>query len=173
MTLTQIALAGVGGIGLLAIGALVFLPKEVVVARSGIVSAAPEDIVELAASNTGYQRFNPYLSADPELRITVYGPATGVGSGFEFDGKDGKGAQTVSAVDETSVQYDIDLGPMGRPTQSISAARRGDHSEVTWRMQADLGMNPIARVMGLFMDGMVGPTFERGLQNLDAQFSKS
>ncbi len=30
----------------------------------------------------------------------------------------------------------------------------------------DLGINPVLRVMGLFMDGMIGPSFELGLANI-------
>jgi hypothetical protein len=173
MTLTQILIGGIGGLALLAAGTLLFLPREVTVTRSGVVPAEPQQIVALAASNTGYQRFNPYRSSDPDLRIETFGPDSGVGSGFQFDGRDGKGQQTVSRVEDGAVHYAIDLGPMGRPTQRISATQQDDMSEVTWAMQADLGMNPIARVMGLFMDRMVGPTFERGLQNMTAEFTRS
>jgi hypothetical protein len=34
-------------------------------------------------------------------------------------------------------------------------------------MNADMGFNPIGRVMGLFMDGMQGPIFDTGLANLN------
>lgn len=173
MTLTQVLIGGIGGLALLAAGTLLFLPREVTITRSGVVPADPQQIVALAASNTGYQRFNPYRSSDPDLRIEPFGPDSGVGSGFRFEGREGKGQQTVSRVEDGAVHYAIDLGPMGRPTQRISAAQQGDMSEVTWAMQADLGMNPIARVMGLFMDRMVGPTFERGLQNMAAEFTRS
>jgi hypothetical protein len=173
MTLTQILIGGIGGLVVLAVGTLLVLPREVTVTRSGVVPAEPRQIVALAASNTGYQRFNPYRTSDPDLRIEPFGPESGVGSSFRFDGREGKGQQTVSRVEDRAVHYAIDLGPMGKPTQSISAAQQGNMSEVTWTMHADLGMNPIARVMGLFMDRMVGPTFERGLQNMAAVFTHS
>lgn len=173
MTLTQIFIAGVSGLAVLAIGTVVFLPRHITVTRTATIQAAPEEIVALAASNTGYQTFNPYLTSDPDLRIEMFGPATGVGSGFRFEGKEGKGTQTVAAVAGNSVRYDIDLGAMGNPTQLISAAPQDTGSRVMWEMHADLGFNPIARVMGLFMNGMIGPTFERGLQNLDTSFSAS
>lgn len=173
MTLTQILIGGIGGLAVLAAGTLLFLPREVTVTRSGVVPAQPQQIVALAASNTGYQRFNPYLSSDPDLRIEPFGPESGVGSGFRFYGRDGKGQQTVARVEGEAVHYAIDLGAMGQPTQSISAVQQGDTSEVTWAMHADLGLNPIGRVMGLFMDRMVGPTFERGLQNMAAEFTRS
>ena len=166
MTLVQILAGSAAVIAVLAAGTLL-LPRHVHVERQAIIETDARTVLALAASGEGYQRFNPYKSTDPDLSITLYGPASGVGSGFHFAGKDGKGSQTVAAVTGDAVHFDIDLGPMGKPRQTIRAAARDDGTQVTWSMQADMGFNPIGRVMGLFMDRMVGPTFERGLANLE------
>lgn len=142
------------------------LPSHVSIERSAKVSAAPEVVIELAASNTGYQTFNPYKDLDPNLKVEMFGPASGVGSGFTFESKDGAGQQTVAAVSDDTVTFAIDLGPLGQPTQAISAVTVDGVTEVTWSMDMDLGMNPVFRVMGLFMDGMIGPNFELGLANI-------
>jgi hypothetical protein len=132
-----------------------------------MVQAAPADIIARAASNMGYQSFNPYASADPDLKITHFGPEHGVGSGFHFEGNDGTGHQTVSAIIDTSVTYAIDLGAMGQPVQILTALPKSGGTEVTWTMQADMGLNPIKRTFGLFMDKMIGKTLEQGLSNLN------
>ncbi|WP_375570070.1 SRPBCC family protein [Ahrensia marina] len=153
--------------GLVALTAATYaLPRHVTVERAATLQAAPATVLALAASNEGYQTFNPYRTLDPDLRIDLYGPQSGTGSGFHFDGKDGTGSQTVAEVTQQTVTYDVDLGPLGQPTQSISASPTSDGSHVTWRVEADMGFNPVFRVMGLFMDGMMGPTFELGLENL-------
>jgi Polyketide cyclase / dehydrase and lipid transport len=72
----------------------------------------------------------------------------------------------VAAVSDSSVDFDIDLGPMGKPRQRIEVQPAAGGTQVVWTMQADMGLNPIGRVMGLFMDRIVGPTFEVGLKNL-------
>lgn len=145
------------------------LPRQVTVTRSATVDAAPGEVFALIASNAGYQRFNPYKSTDPDLKIDLFGPDQGVGSGFRFDGREGKGSQTVTAVvPDRSVTMQIDLGAMGKPTQQFDLAPAGSGTRVTWSMQADMGANPVARVFGLFMDRMMGKTFETGLTNLDA-----
>jgi hypothetical protein len=143
------------------------LPQHVSVERSASIAGDPAKMIALAASNEGYQSFNPYKDSDPNLAIELFGPASGVGSGFKFKSKDGDGAQVVSAVTATSVSYDIDLGPMGQPKSSISVAPDGAKTKVTWRTDMDMGMNPIGRVMGLFMDGMLGGTYEAGLKNIE------
>lgn len=166
MTLTSLLAGSAAVIAILVAGSYL-LPRHVEVTRSATLPVKPEAVIALAASNIGYQRFNPYLSADPALKIETFGPETGVGSGFRFDGKDGKGTQTVAEVTPGSVTYAIDLGAMGRPTQRLSATPEGEGSRIIWSMQADMGMNPVFRVFGLFMDRMIGKTFEQGLKNIE------
>lgn len=173
MTKTRIFLGATAGLALLLGASLLLTPREVRVVRSAPVAAPPADILALAASGDGYQAFNPYRTADPDLRIQTFGPASGVGSGFRFEGRDGSGTQTVEFVSADRVGYAIDLGVLGRPKQSILALAAPRGSTVTWEMRADLGYNPVARMMGLFLEGMVGPTLEQGLANLDAAFSAS
>lgn len=148
------------------VAATMTLPREVNIARTAMIDADAATILALAASNEGYQVFNPYKSLDPDLRIALFGPATGIGSGFSFDGRDGTGTQTVSEVTPERVVYAIDLGAMGQPTQWISAQPDGDQTKVTWQINSDTGYNPVFRVFGLFMDGLIGPTVELGLDSL-------
>jgi hypothetical protein len=154
-------------LAVLAIAALM-LPRAVVVTRETDVPIAPADIIARVASTEGFQTFNPYLSTDPDLTITPFGPESGVGSGFRFEGKEGKGTQTVTEVTETRVTHLIDLGAMGKPVQTIEAVPMGDGARVTWTVTSDMGYNPIFRVFGLFMDRMLGGTYERGLKNIAA-----
>jgi Polyketide cyclase / dehydrase and lipid transport len=163
MSIMQYVGYGVGAIAVLAAGTML-LPRNVNIQRSGTVAAAPAAILALAASNEGYQKFNPYLKADPAMKLEMFGPASGVGSGFKFDSKDGKGMATVTAVTADSVEYALDLGSNGKPNQSIKVVADGAGSKVTWTMDADMGNNPIGRVVGLFLDGMIGPNFESGLK---------
>ncbi|MGX9355480.1 SRPBCC family protein [Roseobacteraceae bacterium S113] len=160
-------IAACTGLGVAALAAATFaLPRHVTIERTATMQAAPEAVIELAASNTGYQAFNPYKDLDPNLQVEMFGPASGVGSGFSFESKDGTGQQTVASVTADQVVFDIDLGPRGQPTQAISAVVVDGATEVTWSMEMDLGMNPVFRVMGLFMDDMIGPNFELGLANI-------
>ena len=165
MNVKKIAIFTACGLAALAAATLA-LPRHITVERTSMMEAAPEAVIKLAASNAGYQSFNPYKDLDPDLKVEMFGPAYGVGSGFTFESSDGTGQQVVAAVSSDKVTFAIDLGPMGEPTQAISAVKLGGGTEVTWTMQMDLGLNPIARVMGLFMDGMVGPHFELGLANI-------
>ncbi len=166
MAIQSYLLIGAGVIG--ALGLLTFtLPQKVHVEREAIINAEPDTLYKLASSNTGFQTFNPYKSVDPDLKIELFGPATGVGSGFSFDGKDGKGTQTISSLEANqSVTMQIDLGAKGTPTQTFKFHKVPTGTRVVWGLDADFGNNPIGRIIGLFMDKMMGETFERGLINL-------
>jgi hypothetical protein len=164
MTIIYTILAIVAAIALIAL----LLPRKVVVTRQTDVDMNPEDIIARVASTEGFQTFNPYCTTDPELKITPIGAAEGVGSGFHFEGKEGKGTQTVTAVTKTSVTHLIDLGATGKPVQTIEAAPTAKGSRVTWTVTSDMGFNPVFRIFGLFMDRMLGKTYELGLKNIAA-----
>jgi hypothetical protein len=165
MNIKKIAVYSVGTLAVATIASLA-LPRHVSIERTAMIDATPEAVITLAASNAGYQTFNPYKDLDPNLQVEMFGPTSGVGSGFSFESKDGAGQQTVASVTSDQVNFDLDLGPLGQPTQAISAVTVDGATQVTWTMEMDLGRNPVFRIMGLFMDGMIGPNFELGLANI-------
>jgi hypothetical protein len=56
---------------------------------------------------------------------------------------------------------------MGKPTQSFTLTPESGKTRVVWATESEFGANPIGRVFGLFMDGYLGPIYERGLKKLD------
>ncbi|WP_162844971.1 SRPBCC family protein [Pontivivens insulae] len=145
------------------------LPRAQVIERTAVVAADPSIVFDLIESSAGYQRFNPYRDTDAELQITPFGPEAGVGSGFAFEGREGTGTQTVTAVTpDREIVHLIDLGAMGQPVQTFTLTPVAGGTEVRWAIRSEFGLNPIGRVFGLFMDGMLGPRQEAGLENLSA-----
>lgn len=165
MKFTKFATLMAGGLVALSAASLA-LPRHVNVTRSAFVDATPETILDLASSSDGFQTFNPYRVLDPELSIASFGPPAGVGSGFRFDGKDGTGTQMISEIRADAVIYSIDLGSRGQPLQTIQTLAATGGTKVIWRVESDMGFNPVARVIGLFLEDMMGPTLELGLENL-------
>ena len=162
MTILYTILAILAAIILIAM----LLPRRVVVTRQAIVALRPEDVITRVASTEGFQTFNPYCTTDLDLKISAFGPSEGVGSGFRFEGKEGKGTQTVTEVTPTRVTHLIDLGAMGKPVQTIEAKSTDTGTRVTWTVTSDMGYNPVFRIFGLFMDRMLGKIYELGLKNI-------
>lgn len=156
-----------------AVSGTFLLPQQMMVTRHVVTSATPEAIVSLAASGASYQAFNPYKAADPALKIATFGPASGVGSGFTFDGKDGTGKTTIVSHSASRVDYQIEIDGMGTPTQAISVTPVDGGTRVEWSMAMELGNNPMMRVMGLMMPSMMAPTLEEGLANLSKVATKA
>ncbi|WP_254444454.1 MULTISPECIES: hypothetical protein [unclassified Ruegeria] len=71
-------------------------------------------------------------------------------------------------VTATRVTHLIDLGAMGKPVQTIEAIATGNGACVTWTVTSDMGFNPVFRIFGLFIDRMLGKTYELGLKNIAA-----
>ncbi len=137
------------------------------VTRIGHTDAPVDQIIAVVSSTEGFTRINPHLTADPKLEITPLGESTGVGSGFAFRGKNGKGTQTVEQVADSFVDYSIDMGSMGRSTQRITAApSTHGGSDIEWTMVLDAGTNPMLRIFGVMANKVIGPTLETGIRNL-------
>jgi len=164
MTIVYTIVAIIAAIVLIAL----LMPRKVVVTRQADVEMRPEDVIARAANTEGFQTFNPYCTTDPDLKTTAFGPAEGVGSGFRFKGKEGKGTQTVIEATATRVTHLIDLGAMGKPVQTIEVKETEAGARVRWTVTSDMGYNPVFRIFGLFMDRMLGKTYELGLKNIAA-----
>ncbi len=163
--LVAIPAALLGLVGALSLAALA-LPRHAQVQRAAFIAATPPEIRALLASTAGFQRINPFLAADPTLAIRPSGPPNGVGAGFAWEGREGNGQQTVVADEPGRVAMRLDLGAMGQPLQSFLLEPAEGGTRVVWRIEADLGFNPLARAAGLLMDGMLGPRYEQGLRRL-------
>jgi hypothetical protein len=154
-----------------AVAAIPFaLPDRAHVERTAKVPASTADVYRILSSSAGFDAINPFRTSDPDLAVTFAGPASGVGASFAWTGKSGSGSQTiVEAVPGERVVMHLDLGPMGQPRQTFALrpAGRGE-TEVTWSLDANLGSNPMRRIVGVFMDKMLGPQYELGLKTLSS-----
>jgi len=165
----------IGGAALAVILAVPFLlPGKTRIERTAVIAATPEAVFPLLGSSQGFNRFNPFKDSDPDLKIAYSGPDSGPGASFSWKGKEGAGSQTISSAEPNrQVVMQLDLGAMGQPVQAFTLEPADSGTRVTWSLDADFGMNPIARVFGLFMDGMLGPVYERGLANLSKVVEKN
>lgn len=147
-----------------------FLPREVEVARSTWIDAPPATVFELVNGFRRYNDFSPWFELDPQARYTYEGPAAGVGAKMSWASEDqsvGSGSQEIVRSEPLrTVQTKLDFGGQGTALATWTIEPRDDGSEVTWGFETDLGMNPVARYMGLAFDQLIGPDYERGLAKL-------
>lgn len=169
--LGRILLVAVALVILAAAGAYL-LPREVSVERTVRIDAPPEAIFPHVNSMQKTEAWSPWLERDPNVELAYEGPEEGVGNKMSWrsDAPDvGVGTQVVTvSVPNERVETDLDFGAMGTATARFVLAPADEGTEVTWGFTTDLGMNPMARWMGLMMDRWVGADYETGLGNLKA-----
>lgn len=148
------------------------LPSEVAVQRSTVISAEAEQIFPHVNSMQATEAWSPWLARDPDVEMTYEGPEAGVGNTLRWasDQPDvGIGIQVIIVSTENQrVDTALDFGAQGIANAFIELMPVDGGTEVVWGFETQLGMNPIARWMGLMFDRWIGADYEAGLANLKA-----
>lgn len=159
---------------LLAVAACVglMMPMQWRVERTMTV-AAPASVVFPLINDL--QRWPEWTSwnetADPSMRRSFNngGRTAGVGAEMSWTGDDvGEGNLTISeSVPGRLIRYDLELEQDGfRSTGAIVLDAARDGVVVTWSTEGELGLNPLIRLMGPWIEQAVGSDFDAGLTGL-------
>ena len=162
-------------IGALAVAFLVYVamqPSDFRIERSAEIQASTEKIFPLINDLRGFNRWNPFAKADPDVKIEYSGPASGVGAAYDWRGKkSGAGRmQIASSAPPSKVTMALDFSKPfeAHNTAEFTLVPRGTTTAVTWAMT---GTRPFShKLMGTIfnMDKMVGGEFAKGLASLKA-----
>lgn len=159
-------------LGVIFLAGGLLLPREVSVARSIEIEAAPDEIFPHLNSLQAMADWSPWLERDPDVAITYSGPEEGVGGVMEWSSEVqnvGSGRQEITAsVPGERVETALDFGDMGTGRADLLLEPAGGATTVIWTLDTDMGAGPVGRWMGLMMDGFVGADYEAGLNNLKA-----
>jgi len=154
---------------LIILGAYI-LPAKVHVERSTVVDAHPATVYLMVNSFKGFNRWSPWHERDPNTVYKYEGPNQGVGAKMSWESDDpnvGVGSQEiVSSEPQKRVDAHLDFGDQGTAESFFLIAEENGKTKVTWGFDTDLGMNPVARYMGLMFDKWIGPDYEKGLASL-------
>jgi hypothetical protein len=158
------------------LGVAYMLPRQVHLERSIVIDRPAASIFPLLNAPKRFNEWSPWKDLDPNVRMSYSGPEFGVGAAMAWNGnsKVGKGSQIITeSVGDQRVRTDLDFGEMGTAKAEwvLSVADAG--TKLLWTLDADVGRNPLGRYMGLFMDKMVGPDYERGLKQLKELVEKA
>ena len=146
-------------------------PDTFEVARSITVNAPPEKIYPWFESPRQMNVWNPFVKADPAIRLDYSGPESGVGATNRWEGNSQVGAGSAEVVESRPFSNIVVALRMSRPMKAdnrveYSFEPRGAATLVTWRMS---GRQPlIGKLVSIFMDceKMVGGPFEKGLAEM-------
>lgn len=162
-------LIGVGVLVLVLVGGAYLTPRHVHVERTVTIYAPPEAIFPYINDYRAFNEWSPWADRDPEAVYQYSNPPYGEGATMTWSGNDqvGSGSQEITLSDyPTRLETHLDFGAQGDAYAFFDLQPTDEGTDVTWGFDTDMGMNPIARYMGLMMDGLVGADYEQGLLNL-------
>ncbi|MGA9599556.1 MAG: SRPBCC family protein [Methylocystis sp.] len=142
--------------------------------RSIHVLAPPEKIFPLIDDPRAMNEWNPFVKADPNIKISYSGPPNGVGAANDFDGDSRVGAGRAEIIESASPSRVVLALRMDRPMKcqnrvEFTISPREIGSDVTWEMS---GKQPfMGKLFSVFVntEKMVGGAFESGLAGLKAR----
>lgn len=147
----------------------IFLPSSYKVERTTTINAKQKTIFNNVADLNNYLKWNPWSKMDPEAKNTISENSKGVGASWSWDGPTvGKGSLSIVKLEEfksieTKIIFTEPRQDEGSGYWTFEKTDNG--TKVTWAMKGELAY-PIGKIMGLFMDNMLGGDFEKGLANL-------
>jgi hypothetical protein len=166
------ALAAIGTLVAIFLIVPAFLPKSVHVERSLQIKRTPEEVFTVVSDLHQYRTWDPFSDQDPTIKATVTG--SGKDAVYEWKGEEaGQGRLTIESVDgPRSVKTKI---RMLEPMEDEFVAGwllepNADGTRITWTFDQDLPY--FLRWVGLGMDGMLGPAFEKGLTKLKTNLER-
>lgn len=164
---------GVFVIALLVVVVSFFLPTDVHVERSKVMNVTPDQAYALVSDLEQWPSWMPWLKLDPTMEISYGEKTVGAGASYSWVSQNpdvGSGTLTIKeAVENESMNNELAFEGMGTSMGSWKFEAVEGGTKVTWALDADMS-SPflVGPYLGLFMDGMVGGDFERGLSSIDS-----
>lgn len=172
MNTIKIILKWVGGIVLLLVVISFFLPSKVHVERKALVKAKPEVVYQLISNLPDWEKWSPWHRIDPKIKLTYGEIKEGKGASYSWTSDHsnvGNGSTLIEAAKPFEyIKTEMDFMENGKASAEYFLTKNPEGTEVRWTMDSDMGWNPIGRYVGLFMDKLIGPDYEKGLHYLDS-----
>lgn len=143
------------------------LPREVNVKRSITVNAPVDQVYAQVNDLRNWENWSPWKKMDPMMQLSYSNPPTGKGAFYNWKSDNpnvGNGKLTLAeTIPNRKIVTALEFQDWGESRGEWNFESKGNKTEVSWAMSNDMGGNPIARYMGLFMKGALKKQFDEGL----------
>jgi len=177
MRLIKMFVLGLAGLFLVVSAIGLLIPNSVKISRAVQVDAS-SDIVLLALKDVKqWNEWLPWIVADSGAIVQFSAVTNEPGSFIKWQGMDEKNAGkiTITATDAQTIYVLHSLKGMNEAKgvfRVVSGGQSSRQSEVQWLMDYKLKWYPWERFLGIFMDQMLGPVLDQGLQNFKNSIEK-
>jgi hypothetical protein len=121
-----------------------------------------------------FKDWNPAVAGDPDIKISLSGPESGVGAKVSWDSAQkalGQGSWTISKSEPGKlVEYaieDVDRGHNKTSAFTFTPTGKGGRNiQITQSYNVDYGMNLLGRYSGLYVTSNIGEKMKLGLSSL-------
>lgn len=162
-----------GALAVLVLGFFIFslyLPSRVKVERSLVTEAPASAIFPFVNALRKWPEWSPWHAYDPNMLMKYTEKDTGVGAGYYWSSRHrnvGKGSLFITESRPNEyLATEMQFMQQGAARAWFRFEPVADGTLITWVMQADMGQNPLRKLMGRMMDKWVGGDFEKGLRQL-------
>lgn len=161
-------LGGLAVVILLLVVVAFFLPRQYRVERALVIKAKPEAVLPQLVDLRAWKNWGAWQERDPGMKLSYSDKQSVVGAWSQWESaKEGNGKMTITSLTPTKIVYALEFPDMGMSSTGVmEVLPEAGGTKVVWSDAGDLGMNPMSRWFGLFLDKIIGPDFERGLTNM-------
>ena len=148
-------------------------PSSYRVARSVVITAPQDAVFPHMNDLKKWAAWNPWGKADPNMKLTYGGPASGVGASNSWAGNNevGEGRTTITESHPgESVKYKLEwTKPMSASSEmEFSFKPQGNQTELTVTVTGEKNFMAKAFCLFVSMDKMIGGKFEKAFADLKA-----
>jgi uncharacterized protein YndB with AHSA1/START domain len=169
MKLLKKFITGLLVVAIILLGIGFILPSSFKVQRSVLIDAPAEKVYAHVVDLKKWQSWGVWFKRDPDMQISYSGPDRSIGMKSSWvSTKEGSGEMELIALEHNQrLIYELyfpemDMGSTGE----FQFKQQDEQTLVIWQDYGDVGNNPINHYFAVFMDNMIGPDFETGLENL-------
>lgn len=147
----------------------IFFPGKVNVERNIVIDKAPSETFSYVSDLKNWNQWSPWYKKDPNAKYEFENGSTGVGATLKWQSENknvGTGSMTIAEQKPDSlIRMNLAMGG-GTSLGYYRMTPEGEGTNFTWGFEFDAGANPLMRIMGHFMKGMVAEDFDAGLSQL-------
>ena len=152
-----------------AIGFL-FFPSHIHVERSTVINQKQGVVFNYVNNLENWNSWSPWYQLDTTAKYTFDVMHSGKGATLKWESQNknvGRGIMTITdSKTDSAIYQDLNFMDQGTAKSTFRLSTEDNSTKFTWSFDVEAGANPLFRIMGSFMDGMVGKDFEKGLTSL-------
>lgn len=145
-----------------------FAPSRIEMKASTTINAPDSLVFEMVNNLHQWELWSPFAEGDTTMENQYHGPDAGVGAQMFWKSKQqGDGMMIITHSEPYKrVVFALDFMKKGQASSEWNFEKQNGNVKVTWSTTVEGLSYPMGRIMGLFMNGMMQESYEKGFKNI-------